>query len=84
MVKEAKGFDNTKLLITFTNNKQKIFDLKPYANKSNLFRNIISTGRIDDFNIIAGSIFWNDDACLSYDTLYIDSIECHSEIGVTK
>ena len=71
-IENAKVLDEYKILITFNNNEQKIFDLKPYLEYP-VFKPLKEDEEFQRFQIIDGTIEWSCGADLSPDTFYIKS-----------
>lgn len=72
---DAKVFNNHTLIITFSNNEVKLFDIKPYL-KEEVFISLKDITNFSNFHIDElGSIEWESGASLSFNTLYIDSID---------
>ena len=61
-----------KLILTFTNNEQKKFDMKPYLNKG-VFKALQNEELFKKAYVSWGTFIWNDDVDTSPDTLYLDS-----------
>lgn len=68
-VEPQKGFH---LLLTFENAEKRIFDLKPYLEKP-VFKQLKSTALFKTARVVSGSVEWQGDIDLSYDTLYLES-----------
>lgn len=69
-VKEIKILEKYKLLITFDNLEQKIFDIEPYL-EYEIFKNLKNEDEFEKFYIDFGTICWECGADLSRDTLYL-------------
>jgi hypothetical protein len=67
---EVSTLDDYKLLVTFSNNEKRIFDVKPYANFPS-FKDVFA-----DFNSVAVSglsVAWKNGTDICPDELYNDS-----------
>lgn len=62
------------LLLTFTNNEIRIFDVKPYLNKG-AFTQLNDIQNFMNVKPFLGSIQWANELDLCPDTLYEDSIK---------
>jgi len=71
-VKEAKTLADHKLLIKFSNDEEKVFDMKPYLHYP-IFKPLEDLKEFNDFMIEDGTIEWKCGADLSQDTFYIES-----------
>ena len=69
---KAQILDNYKIVITFENGEEKIFDLKPYLEYP-VFRPLEDEEELKKFDIVDGTIEWECGADLSTDTFYIES-----------
>ncbi|MCL6613380.1 MAG: DUF2442 domain-containing protein [Firmicutes bacterium] len=76
----AKVLDDHKMLLTFKNGEQKIFDMKPYLNYP-VFKPLENQAEFSRFEIVDGTIEWKCGADLSQDTFYLESVPV-SEIDV--
>ena len=73
IVKAVKPVDNFMLHIWFTNGEEKLFDVKPYLNLG-IFSEL---NDLEIFNTVRPdglSIEWANEASLSPDTVYINSV----------
>ncbi|MDU1442510.1 MAG: DUF2442 domain-containing protein [Clostridium cochlearium] len=70
---KAKVLKDYKLIITFSNNEKKIFDMNPYL-KYPVFKPLYNKDEFENFSIVDGTIEWNCGADLSNDTFYIRGI----------
>ena len=77
-VKEAKVLDDHKLLIKFTNDEEKVFDMKPYLHYP-VFQPLNDLKEFNNFLITDGTIEWKCGADLSQDTFYIESSPAKAE-----
>lgn len=60
------------LLLTFENGEKRIFDLKPYFDKP-VFAKLKNAALFKTARVVSGSIEWQGEVDLSYDTLYLES-----------
>ncbi|HMB24930.1 MAG TPA: DUF2442 domain-containing protein, partial [Anaerolineales bacterium] len=71
-VKSVKPQGDYFLLLTFENGEKRIFDLKPYLEKP-VFKQLKNTVLFKTVRAVSGSVEWQGDIDLSYDTLYMES-----------
>ena len=71
-VKKVKPNDDYTLILTFTNDEVKIFDMKPYMNIG-IFKELQDTSKYNSVRPILGSIQWQTGQDLCPDTLYLES-----------
>lgn len=71
-VKSVKPQENYCLLLTFENGEKRIFDLKPYFDKP-VFQQLKNMALFKTARVVSGSVEWQGDVDLSYDTLYLES-----------
>jgi len=71
-LKSVEARDNYCLLLTFENGEKRIFDLKPYLKKP-VFRKLKNVALFQSARVVSGSVEWQGDVDLSYDTLYLES-----------
>jgi uncharacterized protein DUF2442 len=71
-VKSVKPQENYCLLLTFENGEKREFDLKPYFEKP-VFRSLKNMAVFKTARVVSGSVEWQGEVDLSYDTLYIKS-----------
>ena len=71
-VKSVKTQENYCLLLTFENGEKRIFDLKPYLEKP-VFKRLKNTALFKTARVMSGSVEWQGEVDLSYDTLYLES-----------
>lgn len=69
---EAKTLPDYKLRLLFTNNEQKIFDVKPYLSKG-IFKDLQSLEVFRTATVVDGTVQWANNADFCPDTLYLDS-----------
>jgi hypothetical protein len=60
------------LLLTFENGEKRIFDLKPYFDKP-VFAKLKNEAIFKTVKVASGSVEWQGEIDLSYDTLYLES-----------
>lgn len=71
-VKSVKAQEDYYLLLTFQNGEKRIFDLKPYLEKP-VFRQLKNMALFRTVKVVSGSVEWQGNVDLSYDTLYLES-----------
>lgn len=71
-VKSVKPQDDYCLLLTFANGEKRVFDLKPYLEKP-VFQRLKNVAVFQTARVVSGSVEWQGDVDLSYDTLYLES-----------
>jgi hypothetical protein len=71
-VKSIKFKDDYSLLLTFENGEKRIFDLKPYFEKP-VFARLKNANLFKIARVVSGSVEWQAEVDLSYDTLYLES-----------
>lgn len=71
-VKSVKPQDDYYLLLTFDNGEKRVFDLKPYLEKP-VFQRLKNTALFQTARVVSGSVEWQGEVDLSYDTLYLES-----------
>lgn len=71
-VKSVKPQEDYYLLLTFENGENRVFDLKPYLEKP-VFRPLKNASMFKTARVVSGSVEWQGEVDLSYDTLYIES-----------
>ena len=75
-IKAVKAQDDYKILLTFTNDELKIFDMKPYINKG-FFKQLQDRNYFNTVKPFMDSIQWKNGQDLCPDTLYVDSQTRH-------
>ncbi|MBU3075612.1 Uma2 family endonuclease [Clostridium estertheticum] len=84
-IKSVIVLDNYILLVTFSNEERKLFDMKEYIDFGKVFRPLKDYNMLKDFTIDElGCLEWASGASLHYDTIYIKSCPYHNEISTTK
>lgn len=71
-VKSIQFEDDYCLLLTFENNEKRVFDLKPYLDKP-VFARLKDAALFKTARVVSGSVEWQGEIDLSYDTLYLRS-----------
>ncbi|MDY5910643.1 MAG: DUF2442 domain-containing protein [Inconstantimicrobium porci] len=72
-VKEVKPLDGYKLLLTFENGEERIFDMKPYLEKG-IFKELKDKSLFNSVKISYDSIEWENEADMDPEMLYEDSV----------
>ena len=71
-VKSIKFRNDYSLLLTFENGEKRVFDLKPYFEKP-VFARLKNANLFKTARVVSGSVEWQGEIDLSYDTLYLES-----------
>jgi Protein of unknown function (DUF2442) len=71
-VKTVKPQKDYLLLLIFENGETRVFDLKPYLEKP-VFRQLRSMTLFQTGRVVSGSVEWQGNVDLSFDTLYLES-----------
>jgi hypothetical protein len=71
-VKSIQFRDDYRLLLTFENGEKRIFDLTPYFSKP-IFARLKNETLFKTARVVSGSVEWQGEIDLSYDTLYLES-----------
>jgi len=71
-VKSVKPQEDYRLLLTFENGEKRIFDLNPYCEKP-IFKRLKNIALFKTARVVSGSVEWQGEIDLSYDTLYLES-----------
>ena len=71
-VKSIKFKDDYCLLLSFENGEKRVFDLKPYFEKP-VFARLKNNNLFKTARVVSGSVEWQGEIDLSYDTLYLES-----------
>ncbi|RPH92527.1 MAG: DUF2442 domain-containing protein [Calditrichaeota bacterium] len=71
-IKDVKPNDDYTLILTFTNDEVKIFDLKPYLDIG-IFKELREKSKFNSVRPLLGSIQWQTGQDLCPDTLYLES-----------
>ena len=72
-VKDVQILEDYKLLLTFTNNEKKVFDVNPYLSFS-VFVDLKNKEVFNSVKAMDGTIQWMNDVDFCPDTLYIESL----------
>lgn len=77
-VKTVKALPEMELLITFTDDTNKKYDVKPLLDKWPAFQQLSLPGLFNNVQVDAGGygISWNDDIDLSAEELWHNGITC--------
>jgi len=76
-VKTVRPLANYQLLLRFTNNEEKVFDMAPYLNDG-VFTALKNEALFTKAHINWGTVVWNDDVDMSPDTLYLESVSTNN------
>ena len=82
-VKSVKPLDNYILLITFENNIQKKYDIKPLLKKWDVFKNLINNPKLyENVTVDNGGygIYWNEYIDLSCNELWNNGVEIDNRL----
>src|SRR5215207_2024925 len=71
-VKSAQPRDDYCLLLTFENGEKRVFDVKPYFDEA-VFAGLRNIALFKTARVVSGSVEWQGEIDLSYDTLYLES-----------
>ena len=71
-VKSVQPGDDYCLILTFENGERRVFDLKPYFDKP-VFARLKNPALFKTMRVVSGSVEWQGEIDLSYDTLYLQS-----------
>ena len=74
IVKSVKPMDNYMLLLTFANNEQRCYDVKPLLD-TGVFKSLKDTAMFNTVRVCFDSISWDNQVDIAPETLYIDSIK---------
>lgn len=72
-VKKVEPLHNYRLLLTFANDEQRIFDMKPYLGKG-IFSQLQSESVFNSVHVSFDTIEWNNGADLDPEFLYAESV----------
>ena len=83
-VKAVIPQDNYQLLLTFENDEQRIFDMKPYLNIGTVFRALKDPILFDTVRVCFKTVAWANNADIDPEILYLNSrkIVKRSEMNV--
>src|SRR5918912_1764488 len=82
-VKSVRPQEDYCLLLTFENGEKRIFDLKPFLNKG-VFKDLKNVSLFKTARVVAGSVEWQGEIDLSYDTLYLSSTPVKTSTARSK
>lgn len=71
-VQDVQILGDYKLLLTFTNNEKKIFDIKPYLSYD-VYKELRNSEIFNSVKTVDGTIQWTNEADFCPDTLYLES-----------
>lgn len=71
-VKSVKPQEDYCLLLIFENGEKRVFDLKPYFEKP-VFKRLKNIALFKTARVVSGSVEWQGNVDLSYDTFYLES-----------
>ena len=72
-VKDVKALDEYKLLLTFDNGEERIFDMKPYLDKG-IFTELKDKTMFNSVRVSYDTIEWENQADMDPERLYEDSV----------
>lgn len=72
-VKEVKPLEGYRLLLTFENDEERIFDMKPFLEKG-IFKELKDKSLFNSVKISYDSIEWENEADMDPEMLYEDSV----------
>jgi hypothetical protein len=72
-IKEAKPLPDYRILLTFANQEQRIFDMKPYLARG-IFSELQSESVFKSVRVSFDTIEWNNGADLDPEFLYAESV----------
>ncbi len=78
-VKEVIVTTDYQLLIVFTNNEQKVFDVKPYLNIG-VFKELKNTSIFNSVRVVDGTVQWSNNLDFCPDTLYLESSTVNKKV----
>jgi hypothetical protein len=73
-VKNVEVQKNFSLLITFTNNAKRVFDVKPYL-ETGVFRSLKNVAMFSTAHVEYGTVVWQNNVDFDPDTLFLESKE---------
>ena len=68
-VKKVKPLDDYKLLLTFSNGEDRLFDAKPFLDKG-IFRELLDIKKFNSVRISFDTIQWKNNADIDPESLY--------------
>jgi len=72
-IKSVKPNSDYTLLLTFTNGKKGVFDVKPYFGKGTVFKGINNPVTFQSVKVVHGTIEWANGADLCPDCVYLET-----------
>lgn len=72
-VKSVKALNDYKLLITFKNDEEKVFDVKPYLD-TGIFAELKDVSIFNSVRVSFDTVEWNNGADICPEVLYSDSV----------
>ena len=73
-IKAVEPKENYMLLLTFENDEQRLFDMKPYLDFGTVFRALKSPELFNTAHVFADTVGWNNNADLDPEMLYSNSL----------
>jgi len=73
-VKSVKPLDNYRLLLTFANNEQRCYDIKPLLD-TGVFKSLKDPVMFNTVRVCFDSIAWANQVDIAPETLYMDSVK---------
>jgi len=73
-VKAVEPKENYMLLLTFENDEQRLFDMKPYLDFGTVFRALKNPAMFNTVHVFADTVGWNNNADLDPEILYPNSL----------
>jgi hypothetical protein len=71
-ITQVRSVDNYRLHLTFETGEERIFDVTPYLDRG-IFASLKDPKVFATVRVVAGSIEWDNELDLSYDTIYLES-----------
>ena len=81
-VKAVEAKENYMLLLTFENDEQRLFDMKPYLDFGTVFRALKDPAMFNTAHVFADTVGWNNNADLDPELLYPNSQKIPSFGGI--
>jgi hypothetical protein len=73
-IKAVAPQDDYKLLLTFENDEQRIFDMKPYLDFGPVFRGLKDPAMFNTAKVSFKTVAWKNNADIDPEILYPDSV----------
>jgi len=73
-VKAVKPQDNYMLLLTFENDEQRLFDMKPYLDFGPVFQALKNPSMFNSVRVCFDTVSWANEADLDPEILYPNSV----------